>query len=254
MGGWAFGLWPALVALACGPSSHTRDEGGVVDGEPRVDAVSDGDLGALVASPAMASFTSACGVTSSPATITIENTTRALIGPLATAVAGSDPADFVITADACSGEMLAPGGTCTVILEFRPTEVSARSALLSVTAGPYAASVALNGDSGSGLISIAPRSASFGSIAVGTRSATVTFTVTGVGSCGAGVLAVSLGGPGAPQWLIARDGCSGAELSSGSCEVDVAMEPASTGMMSAELFVAASPGGAAAAELRGTGI
>ncbi|HEY5194846.1 MAG TPA: hypothetical protein VIJ39_13390 [Solirubrobacteraceae bacterium] len=47
---------------------------------------------------------------------------------------GADSADFIVTADECSGETLRPAGKCTLLVRFAPTAAGPRSASLIVRA------------------------------------------------------------------------------------------------------------------------
>lgn len=57
---------------------------------------------------------------------------------------GQHPEDFAITTQSCTGRALNPGATCTVEVEFRPSQARRRMATLQVitsTGGAYAAAV-----------------------------------------------------------------------------------------------------------------
>jgi len=45
---------------------------------------------------------------------------------------GTNPYDFIVTADGCSGQTLVTNGTCVVQVAFRPTTIGARSGTLSI--------------------------------------------------------------------------------------------------------------------------
>jgi Tol biopolymer transport system component len=45
---------------------------------------------------------------------------------------GTDAADFIVTADECTGETLQPAGQCTLVVRFAPTATGSRSASLVV--------------------------------------------------------------------------------------------------------------------------
>jgi len=57
-------------------------------------------------------------------------------GPLivgAAGIGGTDPGDFGLVDDQCSGATVAPGGTCTIGVTFTPGTVGARAAVLTVS-------------------------------------------------------------------------------------------------------------------------
>jgi uncharacterized repeat protein (TIGR01451 family) len=71
------------------------------------------------------------GTASEPMTVTVSNSLPG--GPLtigSVALAGSNPGDFAISADGCTGASLAYNATCDVSVRFAPTEVGTRSATL----------------------------------------------------------------------------------------------------------------------------
>ncbi|MGH2853307.1 MAG: choice-of-anchor D domain-containing protein [Solirubrobacteraceae bacterium] len=62
---------------------------------------------------------------------------------------GADAADFIVTADECTGETLQPGEQCTLLARFAPSNAGPRSASLSVRATPAVSlEVALTGEGG----------------------------------------------------------------------------------------------------------
>ena len=125
----------------------------------------------------------------------------------AVTVTGANAADFTITGGNCVGAALAqgaPGGTCTVTVQFKPGARTARTASLVFThnaAGPTRATsttVALTGTGGTGsVLSFASNPVTFGTVTrnttkdqtisvknSGNAAATLTlasFTVTGTG-------------------------------------------------------------------------
>jgi hypothetical protein len=73
------------------------------------------------------------GTTSAPQTITITNTGTAGLFINSAQTRGADPLDFTQTDDQCSGLTIAPGGTCTVSIVFKPTQAGTRSATFILT-------------------------------------------------------------------------------------------------------------------------
>jgi len=72
------------------------------------------------------------GITSAPQTLTVSHTGLAdlVIGTLS--ITGTDAPEFSIQNDNCSGQTIAPSGTCTVDVAFSPTSLGLKSANLSV--------------------------------------------------------------------------------------------------------------------------
>jgi Tol biopolymer transport system component len=62
---------------------------------------------------------------------------------------GADAADFIVTADECTGETLEPGEKCTLLARFAPSAAGPRSASLIVRANPAVSlEVAMTGEGG----------------------------------------------------------------------------------------------------------
>jgi Concanavalin A-like lectin/glucanases superfamily/Abnormal spindle-like microcephaly-assoc'd, ASPM-SPD-2-Hydin len=73
----------------------------------------------------------AVGTTSHPQTETTKNVATTVVKFASPVIAGADPSDFIITANTC-GTSLAPGASCTISLEFKPTATGTRSAILEI--------------------------------------------------------------------------------------------------------------------------
>jgi uncharacterized repeat protein (TIGR01451 family) len=72
------------------------------------------------------------GSTSAAQAVTLSNTGDAPLTIGTAAITGADPGEFAISADGCSGQSLAPAGTCTVSVTFAPAATGPRSASLAV--------------------------------------------------------------------------------------------------------------------------
>ena len=75
-------------------------------------------------------------------TVTVSNTTNASLPITGISIVGTNPKNFIRSADTCSGTTLTPNGassTCTVNVEFTPSAAGQRTALLQVNdSGPIA--------------------------------------------------------------------------------------------------------------------
>ncbi len=195
------------------------------------------------------------GQTSTASTFTVTNTGTAASSAVTVALSGGNSADFSIGASTCTGT-LAPAATCTVSVTMAPPSTASphsSTATLTASAGTATASSALTGrvvaDVG---FTVTPTPFSFGTTAVGTPTASHTFTVTNTGGVDSGTLAVSLGGLDATQFAIGTDSCDGMILAGGAtCTIEVTYSPTSAGDHAGTLSVAASPGGTANASLTG---
>jgi len=85
-------------------------------------------------SPSLLNFgTAGPGEQGSSETVTLSNPTGAAalnVGQVT--LTGNDPGDFTITSDTCSAETLAAGATCTVTLQFTPSALGTRTAVLDI--------------------------------------------------------------------------------------------------------------------------
>jgi hypothetical protein len=155
---------------------------------------------------------------------------------------GVDPTTLLVpdTADSITIRAIAtpPAG----VVASTPPAVTAQ---LTLTKQPLPAS-----------LSILPASTDFGTIAVGTISATTTYTVTNaLGAAAAGPLDFQLAGSG--DFVLETGGtcASGATLAGGSsCTLLVHYRPSSAGARSATLVITGAPGTSATATMSGTGI
>src|SRR5204863_515430 len=97
-----------------------------------------------------------------------------------------------------------------------------------------------------------PAAQDFGEVTIGESSSPVTLSVTNTGGLPSGVLAASLAA--GTGFTIAANGCPSSLAAGGSCTIGVRFEPGSVGpKQGVSLTVSSTPGGSAAASLRGTG-
>ncbi|MGH2830775.1 MAG: choice-of-anchor D domain-containing protein, partial [Actinomycetota bacterium] len=173
---------------------------------------------------------------------------------------GTDPTQFSIQSDACSGAILVPGQNCFVTVSFAPTSTGLKSATLRLPNndpdGPETAS--LTGTGVNPAVSINPSSLGFGNQQIQTSSFTQFVEVRNIGT-GNGPInvgPVTLGGTAPTQFSIQNDQCSGVELSPGvNCFVQVSFAPTTTGAKNASLLVPTNdPDGPGSAALNGNGV
>ncbi len=79
--------------------------------------------------------------------VSLTNTGQAPLAVSAVALSGSDPGDFAISSDGCTGQTLAVGASCAVSVDFAPVAAGARSGTLnfSDSAGGSPQTVTLTG-------------------------------------------------------------------------------------------------------------
>jgi len=190
-----------------------------------------GIIPGLVANPANLAFGNQDVASSSaPQTVTLSNTGAADVTVANVSLVGTNPDDFEIVQDACSGQTLIPAGTCQVRAVFSPESAGAKSAALLVLSddadNPFL-SVALTGTGivpGAPLVSLAPTVLDFDNVEPNTTTIqNVTLTNTGTGTLT--VSAVAVGGSN-PQPFSNSGDCVGANLGAGqSCTEAVTFAP-----------------------------
>ena len=194
----------------------------------------------------------AIGSTSAPFTFTIANPGVSATGAIAVQLAGANPTAFGLTTN-CSAPLV-PAGTCMVAVGFHPTAAALYQAQVMMSATP-GSSIMLD-VSGTGIdtvLSAAPASFGFGTVAVGVPSAPKTFTITNTGTHASGTGSAAISGANAVDYVIGSSSCVGNPIAAGgTCTVDVTFNAQSLGAKSATLVVSAS-GATASVPLTGTG-
>jgi len=195
------------------------------------------------ATPTSLSFAStAVGSTSTAQTVTLRNTGTAALS--ITAIAVSNASFVVAGGGSCAaGGSVAAAGSCTINVQFRPQATGTLSGNLSIShnATPTTTTVALSGAATAAVSAqpaVTPSALSFGSVAVGSRSAVQTATVSNSGSGPMTLGAITVSNA---QFAIAGGSCaSGGTVaaSGGSCTVLVDFGPTVTGAASATLSIA----------------
>jgi hypothetical protein len=185
--------------------------------------------------------------------VTLTNSGGVLLTSIAFSVSGA----FVIGASPqqsnvptlCSAA-LAPGGSCSIGVQFYPTATSTQTGTLTVSDMLRTQTVAL---SGTGLqspsLSVNPASLSFVTQTVGQASLPLTLTVTNVGGAPLANVGFQITGSSAGSFSYGGSTC-GATLSNllgqNSCTVQVFFTPAASGGSTATLVVSSSTPGVAA--------
>lgn len=174
--------------------------------------------------------------------VTLTSNGTSSVTPGTPTLVGATPGDFAIGIETCSvaGPMSA-ATTCSVQVTFDPSSTGTISAILRIpsdgTSAPH--DVALTGTGTVPDGSVAPATIAFGTraIAAGPSAATtVTFTSTGGSPVTPAV--PTLIGADAASFTLSNNTCVGSPIAApGTCSVDVAFDPSSTGVKSATLSV-----------------
>jgi trimeric autotransporter adhesin len=181
------------------------------------------------------------GTTSAAQTATLSNSGNAA---LAIATIASDSADFAVSGGTCAaGGSIAPAGSCTIGVVFKPKAAGARSGNLIVThnagSGRSSASLSGTGVALTPAIAVSPTALNF-SQTVGTPSTPQTATVSNTGKAPLVINTLTLGGAQAAEFKI--DGAStcaagGSVAVGGSCVLKLVFTAAAVGTRSASLAI-----------------
>ena len=172
------------------------------------------------------------GESSAPLVITISNTGSTELN--ITAMTLSDTTNLTLDENGCGSTTptIAPGGSCTVLVTFKPESEETFYATLTIEANDPDTPSVMVLLSGKGIetrvpdISISPESHDFGEVEIG-NSSTQTIMIYNMGT--ADLLIGTISDPGG-DFSKGTDNCSGKTLASGSsCTVDVKFEPTSAG-------------------------
>jgi hypothetical protein len=166
-------------------------------------------------------------------------------------VTNTTSTSFSIGADGCAGQVLAPGGTCTVTVGFAPgvaAPLTARLDVASPSSSTASASLAGVGLADASLV-LSTATQAFGSVAIGAPS-DVSFTLTNVGGQPSGVPALAV--TGASDFTIAHN-CTTAVAPGAACTITARFVPSAAGARTATLSATATPGGNPSSALSGVG-
>jgi hypothetical protein len=195
------------------------------------------------------------GASSFVATVTVSNSGNDVLHVASVTV--SDPADFAVSADYCSGMAINPNSTCTVGVFFQPQTFGSFTSTLTVNDDAFngPSQVSLRGTGVAGHPSFNPANVAFGAVKVNHLSSLQPVVATNVGNASLHVGTLSIQGQNSRDFFIAQDSCSGTTLAPGtSCTVQLVFRPTAQGTRSAYvLFADDDPLGAATIALSGTG-
>ncbi|HVL90766.1 MAG TPA: choice-of-anchor D domain-containing protein, partial [Actinomycetota bacterium] len=196
--------------------------------------------------PTSMSFGSATvGQQTGSQTATLTNTGTATL-TLSTSFAGINPSDFLRVGGTC-GSSLGAGGSCTILVAFKPTAPGSRSASLLVTSNapgsPHA--VALSGTGvAAPTLSLNRTTVAFGNVEQGFTSPPQSIIVTNTGGATLNIGTITISGAFASAFIKSSDTCSNAAVApSTSCTIGVSFRPAALGGHNATLTIPSNAAG-----------
>jgi hypothetical protein len=186
--------------------------------------------------PTLAFGNQKVGTTSTVQPITITNSGTGTVNIASVVV----PVGFSETNNCVSAAGLATTASCTINVAFAPGAAQAYSGVVTITDNvpnsPQTISLSGTGTAATAALTLTPTSQSFGSIAVGSSSEPVTFTLTNVGTA-----AIDLGNitssAGFTDTTNCGDGLNPAGNDGSSCTVQVSFAPTATGAATGTLTV-----------------
>ena len=186
------------------------------------------------------------GMSSAYQIVTLTDTsTTSYVDIASSSITGTNPNDFSIYVDECSGtQVQANGGVCFLLVTFTPQATGARTATLSVMDDGVGSpqSITLNGTGtlSPPIATIPPLSLTFAPQGQGTTSTAQMVTVTNTAAAGADNLIVAqpLTFTGANPGDFAATGCTTPVApAGGTCMISVTFTPTATGARSATLQI-----------------
>jgi hypothetical protein len=158
------------------------------------------------------------------------------------AITGTNASEFALTGNTCTGP-LAPFASCNLVVTFDPSTVgTSKSAALGVSTSSGSLTATLAGRSGSPSAPLTPAATDFGGRVVGSGASASTPLTFRNRAAPRTVTGVAITGPGASQFEITDDDCTGQQLTAtGTCEVDVNFEPTSNGVKTATVSLTTNP-------------
>lgn len=192
-----------------------------------------GGTGSVVPSPTSVTWGAvAVGNTSGAKTVTLTNSGTTSVSISSIAFTGTDASDFSVQSNTC-GSSLAASSSCTVSLLFKPILAGTRTATLVFTdsdpSSPQQVPVSGTGTGGSATVVASPTSLTFGSVNVGTSSASQTITVSN-GTSGSVTLGTGIiSGTNSGDFSISSTNCGSTLAASATCTSTIVFKPAATG-------------------------
>lgn len=207
---------------------------------PPVPTVSLSGIGvqpAISVSPGIINFGDQPVNTDAPVqTITVTNPGTATLHVNSLSISG-DPDFFTLTNNCVAGTGVAPGGSCSIQVEFAPKSAGPGSATLSIgsDAPNSPTAVALSGHGIDPIGSLSPSGLNFGSQAVNTSSAAQTVTLSNTGTDPLSISGISVSGD-----FTESNTCPATLAVGSSCTIQVTFHPTATGTRSGNLSVSSN--------------
>jgi mono/diheme cytochrome c family protein len=185
--------------------------------------------------------------TSGTMSANLTNTGSANLVLSAVTLGGTNPTEFTRSGTCAAAVSLAPNGSCSINVTFKPTVIGARSATVTIghNASPNTSVLSLTGTGAAAptpAIGLSATTLAFGNQTLGTTSAPKTVSISNTGN--ANLVLGTITATGANAADFARSGCAGTTLTPGAnCSVSVTFTPAALNARSATLSIASNASG-----------
>ena len=191
------------------------------------------------------------GSTSSGEAITVLNTGAVGLAVSSISITGANPGDFS-ESDNCTGRGIGTGSSCSVTVNFSPSQQGTRAATLTLYANVAGGQiqVSLTGTAvAPAAITLQPSALSFSQQQTGTSAAAQAISVENTGGASLTITSATVSGP----FQIVSNGCSTSLAASTACSVSINFSPTATGPANGT-FTLVDSAGTQTAPLTGTGI
>ena len=156
------------------------------------------------------------------------------------AMGGASPTSFPTSRDRCSGQTIAPGGTCKVRVRFQPDGKGFKAATLEIAddapGSPRTVALSGTGTPGPWLTASAPQ-LKFGHVPIGGTSTAKSVTLENTGSAPMDVSSVAIDGANPANFGDLSTTCGGSLAPNQSCTAQLAFKPQATGEKRATLTI-----------------
>ena len=187
------------------------------------------------------------GTTSTPAIVSINASGSNTVTVTSVVLGGHDPSYFIISTNPCiGGATILPGDSCSLNISFAPTDLAARTAVLTVvTSGPVTNTVSLtgNGVPAGPVVATSPLMLTYGDQSLGTTSAVQSVTVTNVGTAALIINGVGFSSGNPDDFVVVSNTCLGASIpTNGICTINVSFVPKAVGPRATYLQILSNAG------------
>ena len=168
---------------------------------------------------------------------------------------GADKSQYVIASNNCSGQVVAPGGSCAVAVKFKPSSTGAHDAASLVVSSDDPGSpdtFALQGSGVAPKLKVKPKRARFGPIAVRGGKKVKSVKITNTGTAPLKVSAITLAGP-KGNFKAKSKACVTTVATGATCTFKVTFNPKVAGKLSGKITIT-TDGGVATVKLQGVGL